>query len=536
MKSVKVITLFSLVFCFSQLLFANQVKESEIAVIPQIQVITTPGSAFQRGEPTRFEIHTIQSRNETPYFIAKQYGITVEDIYTYNPGVRRFNRGTRIRIPVWDIIETSPSGQNPETEDETDVLDTELITSCQPLSVSEYANTTFNVALFLPLFIEANYSMNRRFDTEDYSSIYSARETTGDEIIEIGRDNDMFIRFQENTENYLQFYEGVWFAVDSMQKRGMNITLNVHDTQQNPEVIRRILSNSEFLNTDLIIGPVFANEQRDLSAFSVNNQVIMVSPLSTSEFVSSNPYFYQVNPAVGDFLFHKTAEMVVRDFPNSNFVVFNMGNYLNTPEAGMVDLIRERFNNQEDRNDSASFMVYDFRANGIAPLRTILSPDRENVIFIPSSRESELSIGIQNLNQLANEFPITLIGTNRYPDYESIQIEYFHNLKLTYVAPYWTDYENVNTINYIEKFKSHYFTEPNRFGQQGYDVTFYFLNALKNYGRDFRHCLPEMNVDLIQGNYRFEKVSQFGGYVNQGVSVITYTRSYDVVRKRIDTL
>ena len=536
MKSVKIITLFFFVFYFSQL-HANTVKESETAAIPHIQNITTvSGSGFQRGEPTRFEIHTIQSRNETPYFIAKQYGITVEDIYTYNPGIRRFNRGTKIKIPVWDITETSPSDQIPETEDETDVSDAESITPCQPLSVCEYLNTTFNIALFLPFFLETNYLMNRRFDSEDYASIYSERETTGDDIIEIGRDNDMFIGFQEGTENYLQFYEGVLLAVDSMQKTGMNVTLNVYDTQQNPDITRRFLYNNEFLNTDLIIGPVFANEQRDVSAFSANNQIIMVSPLSTSEFVSSNPYFYQVNPD-RDYLFRHTAEMVIRDFPNSNFIVFQTGNYNNTPEAGIVDLIRESFNSQEGINKEASFTVYDFRANGIARLRTILSSDRENVIFIPSSSESELSRGIQNLNQLANEYPITLIGTNQYPTrYETIRIEYFHNLKLTYVAPYWTDYENYNTINYIEKFKRHFFTEPNNYGQQGYDVAFYFLNALKNYGRDFRHCLPEMNVDLIQGNYRFEKVSPFGGYMNQGVSVITYTRSYDVIRKRIDTL
>ena len=465
----------------------------------------------------------------------------MEDIYKYNPDVRRFNRGTIIRIPRWEAVGTSlsPVFSNSEepadTTENNNVVDVDSTTLCQPLPASEYLNTTFNVALFLPLFLETNYSMNRRFDFEDdiNASIYSRRETISDDaVIEIDRDEDIFIGFYGDTEYYLQFYEGVWLAVDSMQKEGMKIQLNVHDTQQNPEVVRRLLSSNEFLNTDLIIGPVLPIEQRGVSAISAENQIIMISPLARTDDMPVNPYFYQINPG-RDYLFRKTAEMVVNDFPNCNFIVFRTGNYENTPEALIVDLIRERFNSSADRNN-ARFMVYDFRANGIAGLRTVLSSDRENVIFIPSSNEGELSIGLSNLNNLANEFQITLIGTDRYPQYESIQIDYFHNLKLTYVAPYWTDYEKDQTINYVEKFKHHFFTEPNNYGQQGYDVAFYFLNALKNYGRDFRNCLPELKVDLIQGNYRFEKVSPLGGYMNHGVSAITYTRNYDVVRRIIN--
>ena len=541
MKSVKVTILFFIVFYFSQLHITNPVKGNDIFKIPYSEDIATiPG--FQKGEPVRFEIHTIKSRNETPYFIAKEYGITVEDIYTYNPDIKRFNRGTKIRIPIWDAAETSLSSfiSNSEesvqdTTENNNIVD--ILVSCQPLPASEYSNTTFNIALFLPLFLETNYSMNRRFDFEgNTTTVYSERETTdNDAVIEIGRDEDMFIGFYGSTENYLQFYEGVLLAVDSMQKEGMKIRLKVYDTQQSPETVRRFLSYDEFLNTDLIIGPVRPDEQRYISDFSDKNRITMISPLSDQTGgILTNPYFYQINPD-RDYLFRKTAEMVARDFTNCNFIVFETGNYNNTPEAEMVNLIRERFNSS-DRNNGVRFMVYNFRVNGIAGLRTMLSPDRENVIFIPSSNEGELSIGLSNLNNLANEYPITLIGTNQYPRYESsIQIEYFHNLKLTYVAPYWTDYEKDQTVNYFEKFKRHFFTEPNNFGQQGYDVTFYFLNALKNYGRDFHNCLPELEVDLIQGNYRFEKDSPLGGYMNHGVSVITYTRNYDVVRKRIDT-
>jgi hypothetical protein len=76
-------------------------------------------------------------------------------------------------------------------------------------------------------------------------------------------------------------------------------------------------------------------------------------------------------------------------------------------------------------------------------------------------------------------------------------------------------------------------TEPNSYGLQGFDVAWYFLNALYLYGKDFENCLPYMNTKLLQGNYSFKKVSQSGGFMNEGVSVISYNRNFEVERKGV---
>jgi len=155
-------------------------------------------------------------------------------------------------------------------------------------------------------------------------------------------------------------------------------------------------------------------------------------------------------------------------------------------------------------------------------------------VFIPTSDEGELSVAISNINNLANDYSITLIGASNYQQkYPSIEITHFHNLKLQYINPYWVDYNKTTTINYIEKFISNFGTEPNNYGVQGFDVAWYFLNALHFYGKDFEDCLPYLNIDLLQGNYNFKRVSQWGGFMNQGVSVISYNRNFEVERKSV---
>jgi hypothetical protein len=163
-----------------------------------------------------------------------------------------------------------------------------------------------------------------------------------------------------------------------------------------------------------------------------------------------------------------------------------------------------------------------------------MSEYKENVVLIPSSSEGELSIAISNVNNLSDDFSITLIATSNYQQrYPSIDVEQYHNLKMKYLYPYWVDYSSPLTIKVLESFRKNFSSEPGMFGMQGFDITFYFLNALRYYGSDFSDCIPYIHMPLVQGNYHFQKVSQQGGYMNQGVSVISYTRDYNVLREKI---
>ena len=60
----------------------------------------------KKGKPDGFSVHKVKSRRETAYFIAKEYGITVEELYEYNPDVKRFKRGEILKIPYWDTEKT----------------------------------------------------------------------------------------------------------------------------------------------------------------------------------------------------------------------------------------------------------------------------------------------------------------------------------------------------------------------------------------------------------------------------------------------
>ncbi len=484
--------------------------------------------------------HTVVS-GETMYGITKKYQVSEEELLAVNPALKTgFRAGAVIRIPVKENITTpvQANNENKAIPIENNDFNPEVITGnipadCMPGAKIPYSGTV-NVALFLPLFLEANEQLNKGFiaqEVDTLEEIEVAEEINSDTVIEQENPVHLFKQFYGNSENFLQFYEGVLLAVDSVQKAGMKIKLNVYDTRDNPESIRKVINNEAFLQTDLIIGPVYENLQKDVAGIAASNHIPLISPFTPkSTILNSNPLFYQINPT-REYLVEATAEMIAADYSNTNFIVIRTSPYEGTPEGQMVELIREKLANAAN-SDSGRFIVYDFRKERSAGLPGILLPDKENVVFIPSSDEGEISVAISNINNLAGEFPITLIGASNYQQrYPSIDVAHFHNLKLKYVNPYWIDYQDSLTVNYVEKFIKNFGTEPNSYGVQGFDASWYFLSALHYYGKEFEDCLSHMNVKLLQGNYYFKRVSQSGGFMNQGVSVISYNPNFEVERK-----
>ncbi len=509
-------------------------------------------SSLVNAEPVNedaFEKHVVQ-QGETLYSLANFYNVTIPDIKKYNPFLESRNlvAGETVLIPKTHEKEIVTFNEELLPDTITDIVPVfekeyyeivyhdKIPESCLPNNFRDNPEKVYNLALFLPFFLEDNDYLNQYSESPDSNEnnlLENPDIINQDTLIEHDY-TPHYYEFYEESENYLRFYEGVLLAIDSMQSLGMKIRLNVFDTRMKLEYLRNQINRINFLETDLIIGPVYPQVQKEIAALAAKNRVPIISPLSSvSDELKSNTYFFQVNPT-RDFLEIRTAELIAEEYFNSNFIVFKIGKKSDETGRNIPEMVKERLLHSGFPGQTEGFKLnfYDFDREGTEGLRRILSGDKENVIFISSLDEGNLSVALSNINNLADQYDITLIGHNRYQQFRSINIEFFHNLKLHYIAPYWVDYSDKSTISFFQKFRDYFHTEPENFGIQGYDVTLYFLTALKNYGKDFRECIPYMNTNLIQGNYNFEQVSRFGGFMNTGVSVISYKRDYEVVRKR----
>jgi LysM repeat protein/ABC-type branched-subunit amino acid transport system substrate-binding protein len=509
--------------------------------LPDIQVEPVNADAFNR--------HTVR-QGETLYSLSSQYDISIAAIKKSNPmlGYRGLMAGETILIPkqmdaepelVFEKqpeISTGREEERPRSgfgrdEYALQVSAMERPESCRPnLRAS---SEKFNVALLLPLYLVANDKINRERMNEEEMSLdedLTSKVQNPDDMPEENVNSREQEVIYPRSENFLHFYEGVLLAVDSLKRAGMNVELHVFDTNQEKATVDSIIRLDVFRNMDLIIGPVFPELQGPVVNFANFNRIPMVSPLSASgNFEAHNPWYFKINPTK-EYLVRETADYIGEEYFNKNLIVLEMGEYKHLPEATLVNLCREKFFSTgfSEADRDVRFHEYNFLADGYWGLRRILSKTRDNVFIIPSATEAQVSVAVSNINSLAEDYPVTLVGLSNFQRYNSIQPEYFHESNMHLLSPYFVDYKAPLTNRFIRSFRSNFAAEPNQFSFQGYDVAFYFMSALFQYGKDFTDCLPYHHVELTQAEFYFDKVSRNGGYMNRGLFVLNYKKNFEI--------
>lgn len=499
----------------------NVTAERLVALNPSLDgsfragtVIRVPVAAVSRHNDD-FVKH-IAGDGETIYRIARLYQVSVEEVKGWNKYLdyRNLIQGDTVRV----IPGKFAHGFDSLMHQPAIVHSSE----CDKLRASPQSRKTLQVVMLLPLMAEANNSLN----SDNLLSGFSGNEEfsmSPDSVRIMRNERNPVIRFQGNSENFIHFYEGALLAVDSLMQAGIKVNLQVYDTENREARVRQLVATGKLNQADLIIGPVYPEEQKEVAEFAMRNQIPMVSPLSaTSDLTKSNPWVFQVNTP-RNIVNQKTAEYVVSRYSRSNFIILKTGRQATEPENELVEQIRSKITG----NGGSRVRTCDFQKAGLAGLREMVEKDQKNVILLTSGNEADISVAFSNLHTLAGGHDITVIGNNRISQYESISTEYFHDGQLEFLAPYWPDYNTPIARSFIRKFRSHFKTEPNQFSMQGYDVTYFFVRAASDFGRDFRDCVQSVRPGLLQGNYFFEKLPS-GGYVNKGLSVITFTRDYRV--------
>lgn len=515
----------------------NLISEILPGTIIQVPTILIPEIIPEPENETEFIRHRVQE-GETIYDVATHFKVKISQLKKTNPELeyRDLIVGEELLIPDKSFRK--------KIFDETlgDSIwilpDYEITHSCNGMPepcIADVQNhtKTYQVALMLPLFLDANDTINRiSVSTKElladsaFMSTYKRGTPLPKGTYKIRKDKIIDPR----SENFMHLYEGVLMAADSLRKQGMKLELYVFDTNRDSSVVQSLVQQDIFREMDLIIGPVYPNLQGIVSAFSAKNRIPMVSPLSAAgNYENTNPYFFKVNPNK-EYLMQETARLITERYFDKNFIVLQMGDYKHLPEASLVAQCRDRLfsTGYYDKSKEVLFHEYDFEAEGIWGIQRILSPVKENVFIIPAVNEGQISVAITNLNTLAEQADVHLVGLSGFKGYRSIQPEYFHQTQLQYLTHYFIDYESLPVNRFIGAFKKHFATEPNEFSFQGFDIAYYFMSALHMYGKEMVHCIPNFKMELTQLNLSFRKVSKTGGFMNYGLINVGYEKDFSI--------
>jgi LysM repeat protein/ABC-type branched-subunit amino acid transport system substrate-binding protein len=463
---------------------------------------------------------------ETLYSLSTRFGVEVNELKKANPSLfsRSLESGETILIPQQSInqnrklpISAAPSSSPIEKTQESESL------NCKPIQGKN--DQKYKAALLLPLYLPGNDQLDA---VGVNKALLLSKISLSNQPVTNNQDTTSVLQgmnIDQKAVSFLEFYEGALLAIDSLQRSGMNIELYVFDVT-NQQMINSLLQLDEFLDLNLIIGPVYPELQETVASFAAKNRIPMISPLSPSGSIEqNNSCYFKVSPGK-DYQIEQTAIYIADEFSSKNFILLQINGESNSSESKLAQLSKEKL---MYKSGNSLFHEYNFQKQGVNSIKSILDENGENIFLIPTENEAQVSIAITNLTALAENYNIVLMGTPSLTKMKSLQTENFHRIRLRYLTPYFIDYNKPLVRRFVTQYRETFLTEPSQFSFQGFDVSYYFLSALYRFGKDFRVCLPDYPMELTQMDFAFRKVTPLGGFVNHSLFVNSYERNFDIL-------
>lgn len=436
---------------------------------------------------------------ETLNSIAKKYNVSVEDIVLFNK-LSKASVETRqiIKIPLNTAKETEIVPEQKEVISEEDQSRT---------IVENYVERPMDEA-------DALAKMEHLKSIDHFSERNPVRIS----II-------LPFNAQSTTpsSNYLDFYSGALLAVNQMKKDGLNISLNVIDLA-NHSWIGEIFQGNMLSGSNLVIGPVESRDIPEFANYCKLHKIPFVSPMDhkAEYIVENNRYFFQVPASVQTQLAHLIGNIKV-DSHEKLTIMYNASG----EEDSYVNNIKGILDNNHTPYNEIKYNI--LRGREITDsLKRVMSTNVRHKVIIASEDEAFASDAVRNMKVLSlSQVPITLYGSNKIRNYESIDAEFFNDLNMHTSAAYFVDYSSEETVKFLSRYRALFNTEPSPFAFQGYDILTYFLNALMDFGGNFIDYVTYYKMNLLQSNIQFVQIDG-GGFVNKGIKEIEYLPDYSI--------
>lgn len=527
------------------------IKAGSTLRIPQKDSAIAPS-----GKADNYTYHTIQPK-ETLYSLSIKYSVPATDIIAANPGLSTstFTIGKNIRIPP-TRLETLPTTEKKTVQKEMEYTIQKKETMyriCRKFDISSVELLRLNpelkngvkagMVIKIPVASEEVITQNiRQPEEREVNALLS----TPKDIKKVNRIQvALLLPFMTNettqssaTSRFVEYYEGLLLAVDSLRNMGTSIELSVYDTGNGTKKVKEILKEDALSNANLIIGAVQNDQIVLIADFAQKHNIKYVIPFtSKNDDVLSNANVYQVNTP-HSYLYSKAAQAGCDLFSDYNIILVNIKDKEEKPE------FIKAFKTEMQQRD-IPFKEVTYKGDTFATdIEAAMVRDKRNVV-LPTSASldavNKIKAPLRMLSELKEEekepYMVNLFGYPEWQTYTRECLEDFYALN-TYiysnfyadnlspeVHSFYSDYKNWYSKNLINTFP--------KYGILGFDTGMYFLGAINKYGSNFENNLDKIHYKSIQTGFDFHRVNNWGGFINTNLFIVHYKNDYTVTRSEV---
>lgn len=333
-------------------------------------------------------------------------------------------------------------------------------------------------------------------------------------------------------QSVLDMYNGMKMAVDSLEAQGIHIDLRAYDTDRNNlDAVKKILEAPELKNSDLLVGPLFAEETKLVQQFSAENRIIMINPVSNSvDYIRDNPFAYLFQSSY-QTLGERSAEVADAATRNKNCIVY----FGDTPkdsimafsfmkralELGLRIVLAE-----EHRKETAASILttlatpteFDDHKN---PKQFSLALDSIGSIYVAS--DNALIYSKVHSGLTARGDSVVVIGNESWMSSENTatSFENYERLHILLASGNFSSLRNPYAIKFRNYYLARHGTYPSLYARLGFEFMTFVGHALHAYGNYFP---PGLGAKGFSKGYMYEGYDFSGKQDNQYVPFVYFRR------------
>ena len=437
------------------------------------------------------------------YRLKKKFNLDQAQLEQINPQLKDkgVTKGLIIKVPHGAKGDTMPK------YDEI-VLDTIIPTQDTILNKVKRVNNqlgnnyqTYKIGLLMPLF------------------------TNLDEGIRV--DNDYMIKDIETYPSFrfIEFYQGALLALDSLKKQGFKAELFVWDTKASTHITDSICQLADFANLDVVIGPFYSKNVKIARPITAKYDIQMIDLFSKDNIsADSIGEFIELRPS-RENEYSAMVKYINDSLSNAQIMILHAGR---PSELVKLNQLKLALAYPDSLIDSTRITIYKYQNSGLKTMLNKIHNNESYVIFNLVDDEARISnfirqVNIKQTRRKSINIDITIMAEDRvWSKYETLDINYLNNLKYTYTTDFHIDYtDSVMVIPFNNKFYKTYNRMPSKLGYIGFDLFWFFGNAMYDYGITYTYSLEDLNYKTMHNKIELKKVNSIF-YRNINTNIIQY--------------
>ena len=439
--------------------------------------------------------HVVKKR-ETVFRICRNYDITQEEFFQANPEYRytKLKQGAVVKIPFSSKEIAHRKQRIQEAQNRMESISDSMLFSLNDIQQKK-DDGTITAALILP------------FSLEDSASTLQ--------------------------KQMIEFYQGMLLALDRLKDESVNVNLKVFDSEGEDKSLTPLLESGKLDDVDIIFGPRWSDQITEAARWSTTHQVPLVLPMNAgADDVFNNPYVFQLNTPQSYFN-QEIYNHFLEQFPNANVILLDADEYRRNE---FIDGLKHTL---ADHDIPLTTIMVD---TAYQMLLDTIVPGKQNIFIINSDESGPLNTMLPVLQIIARtkapEIETHLFGYPKYQIYAADHLEEFYEVDTWFYSWFYTNNMLKESVDFNTLFRRSFSRQmmisyPS-FAPYGYDTGYYFLKGLATYGKDFEDHLNELQTEPVHMGFKFERVNNWGGFINRKVFFIHFSNDYKVEKKDFD--